>query len=228
MTRPGASESKKRCHDLLHRDSNKRDFLSKSTHFPDEPIISYKTVYNCCKEVSMNPFFIIVLTILIVAYLLDLIVDTLNVRHLKTDLPQEFEGCYDAEKYKKSQEYLRENTRFGMFCDTVETPITIGFFLFGGFNIVDQFSRGFGLGPVPTGLIFTATFMLAYNIFHIPFSIYGTFVIEERYGFNKTTLKTFTLDILKNWLLVLLLAQCNHISDIYRFYCSGGYYAPFQ
>lgn len=153
----------------------------------------------------MNPFFVIVLTILIVAYLLDLIVDTLNVRHLKTDLPQEFEGCYDAKKYKKSQEYLRENTRFGMFCDTVETPITIGFFLFGGFNIVDQFSRGFDLGPIPTGLIFTATLMLASDIFHIPFSIYGTFVIEERYGFNKTTPKTFTLDILKNWLLVAVM-----------------------
>lgn len=153
----------------------------------------------------MNFFLVIVLAILVGNYLLDLIVETLNVRHVRTDLPEEFEGYYDAEKYKKSQEYLRENTRFGMISDTIITPISIAFILFGGFNIVDQFARGFNLSSIPTGLIFAGMLLLASHILLIPFSIYGTFVIEEKYGFNKTTPKTFILDILKSWLLLAVI-----------------------
>ncbi|MBW2345187.1 MAG: M48 family metallopeptidase [Deltaproteobacteria bacterium] len=149
----------------------------------------------------MNYFLIIILGVLIGTYVLDLIVDTLNVRHVKTDLPEEFRDCYDADKYKKSQEYLRENTRFGIVSDSIMTPITIAFILFGGFNFVDQFARSFKLGSILTGLIFAGVLMLASQILLIPFSIYSTFVIEEKYGFNKTTPKTFVLDILKTWLL---------------------------
>ena len=153
----------------------------------------------------MNYFLIIILAILIGTYLLDLVVDTLNVRHAKTELPEEFRDCYDANKYKKSQEYLRENTRFGIVSDSIMTPITIAFILFGGFNFVDQFARSFNLGNILTGLIFAGVLMLASQILLIPFSIYSTFVIEERYDFNKTTPKTFVLDILKAWLLVAVI-----------------------
>ena len=153
----------------------------------------------------MNYFLIIILAVLIGTYLLDLVVDTLNVRHVTTDLPEEFRDCYDADKYKKSQEYLRENTRFGIVSDSIMTPITIAFILFGGFNFVDQFARSFNLGSILTGLVFAGVLMLASQILLIPFSIYGTFVIEEKYGFNKTTPKTFVLDILKTWLLVAVI-----------------------
>ncbi|MCD4716776.1 MAG: M48 family metallopeptidase [Desulfobacterales bacterium] len=149
----------------------------------------------------MNYFLIIILAVLIGTYLLDLVVDTLNARHVKTELPEEFGDCYDADKYKKSQEYLRENTRFGIVSDSIVTPVTIAFILFGGFNFVDQFARSFNLGSILTGLIFAGVLMLASQILLIPFSIYSTFVIEERYGFNKTTPKTFVLDILKTCLL---------------------------
>lgn len=153
----------------------------------------------------MNIYFVIILVILIGSYILDLLIETLNVRHVRTDLPDEFEGYYDDAKYKKSQEYLRENTRFGIISDSIVTPISIAFIIFGGFNIVDRFARDFSLGPILTGLIFAALLMLASQIMHIPFSIYETFVIEERYGFNKTTPKTFILDILKSWLLAALI-----------------------
>jgi STE24 endopeptidase len=153
----------------------------------------------------MNYFLLIILAVLIGTYFLDLIVDSLNVRHVKTSLPKEFEGYYDTDKYKKSQEYLRENTRFGIISDTITTPITIAFILLGGFNTVDQFARGFNLGSILTGLIFTGVLLLALQILLIPFSIYGTFVIEEKYGFNKTTPKVFVLDILKSWLLIAVI-----------------------
>ncbi len=153
----------------------------------------------------MNFYLIIILAILIGDYLLELVIDTLNVRHVKTDLPKEFEGAYDAEKYRKSQEYLKENTRFGLIIESVMTPLTIAFILFGGFNMVDQFARGFGLGPIPTGLVFAGLLMLASQIIHLPLSIYDTFVIEEKYGFNKTRPKTFVLDILKGWGLAVVI-----------------------
>lgn len=153
----------------------------------------------------MNYYFIIILSILIGTYLLDLIVDIINARHVTTDLPEEFEGFYNKTEYKKSQEYLRENTRFGIISDSIMTPITIAFIIFGGFNMVDQFVRGFNLGSIATGLIFAGVLMLASQIIHIPLSIYDTFVIEEKYGFNKTTPKTFVLDILKSWLLAAVI-----------------------
>ncbi|HOP47651.1 MAG TPA: M48 family metallopeptidase [Desulfobacteraceae bacterium] len=153
----------------------------------------------------MNTYLIIILAILIGTYLLDTLIDILDVRHFKTELPDEFIGHYDEERYRTSQEYLKENTRFGIINDTVNTLIIILFILFGGFNIIDQFARGFNLGSIPTGLIFTATLMLLFQIIHIPFSIYQTFIIEEKYGFNKTTPKTFILDILKSWLLIAII-----------------------
>jgi len=153
----------------------------------------------------MNTYLIIILSIIIVDYILDIVVDTLNVKHIKTALPKEFEGYYDAEKYKKAQNYLKENTRFGIIIDSIITPITVAFILIGGFNYVDQIARGFQISPIPTGLIFAGILMLASQILSIPFSIYSTFVIEEKYGFNLTTAKTFILDIIKSWFLTAII-----------------------
>ncbi|MBW2567122.1 MAG: M48 family metallopeptidase [Deltaproteobacteria bacterium] len=153
----------------------------------------------------MNIYLVIILFIIIGSYLLDTVVETVNVRHARTDLPEEYEGYYDAETYRKAQNYLKENTRFGIIADTVTTPIIIAFILVGGFNIVDQFAGSFQFGPIPTGLIFAGVLLLAFQMISIPFSIYNTFVIEEKYGFNRTTVRTFTLDILKSWLLAAVL-----------------------
>jgi len=153
----------------------------------------------------MNTYLLIILIIIVGDYLLDFIVETLNVKHVKTELPKEFEDYYDAEKYKKAQDYLKETTRFGIITATITTPITLAFILIGGFNYVDQIARGFQLSPIPTGLIFAGILMFASQILSIPFSVYSTFVIEEKYGFNLTTVKTFILDILKSWLLIAII-----------------------
>ncbi|MBW2708016.1 MAG: M48 family metallopeptidase [Deltaproteobacteria bacterium] len=153
----------------------------------------------------MNVFLIIILFILIGDYALGLVVDALNVKHLKTDLPTGFAGYYDEEKYRKSQEYLKENTRFGLITGSISTPAVIAFILLGGFNWVDQWSRSFHWGPIATGLIFAAILLFGSQILSLPFSVYSTFVIEEKYGFNKTTPGTFVLDILKGWLLAIVI-----------------------
>ena len=93
----------------------------------------------------MNYYLIFILAILIGSYLLDLYVERLNVRNLKTELPEEFKEHYDQDRYRKTQEYLIENTRFSLINSSVVTPVTIAFILLGGFKLVDRFSRSFNL-----------------------------------------------------------------------------------
>ncbi|MCX5895043.1 MAG: M48 family peptidase, partial [Proteobacteria bacterium] len=141
----------------------------------------------------MNLYLLVILVIIAGNYLLDAIIETLNVQHVSTELPEEFVGYYDAEKYQQAQNYLKENTRFGIITDSLFTPVTVAFILFGGFNYVDQLARSCNLGPIPTGLIFSGILLFVSQLLHLPFFAYATFVIEEKYGFNRTTLKTFIL-----------------------------------
>ncbi|MBN2107696.1 MAG: M48 family metallopeptidase [Deltaproteobacteria bacterium] len=149
----------------------------------------------------MNGYLIFILAVLILSWLLDLALEILNLRALKPDLPAEFQGWYDAGKYANSQQYLRDTTIFGCITDTFFLILTVAFILLGGFNFADGIARSAGFSEIPTGLLFAGMLILASDIIHIPFSAYATFVIEERYGFNKTTLKVFIFDHLKGWLL---------------------------
>lgn len=153
----------------------------------------------------MNAYFTIILAILIGRLLLDVITETLNLRHIKTTLPHEFHGYFDDERYRTSQEYLRDTTRFGIVSSTFDTAVPIIFMVIGGFNWVDSLARSAHLGAIPTGLIFTALLLLGQLLISLPFSWYSTFVIEEQYGFNKTTLRTFVVDILKGMLLTVII-----------------------
>ena len=153
----------------------------------------------------MNFFLVIILVILIGTYLLEVGVEVLNLRHVEAKLPHEFQGYYDEDQYRISQEYLKDSTRLEIIIDSLTLLVIIIFILLGGFNWVDRFVRGFHLGEIPTGLLFVGILLLASQILFLPFSIYSTFVIEERYGLNKTTPKTFVLDILKTCLLTAAL-----------------------
>ena len=150
----------------------------------------------------MNVFLIIILTTVIGIYFLNIVVNILNVRHINAEIPDEFKGYYDAKKYFISQEYLKDNTKLEIITQSIVTPIIIILILKGGFNMADRFVRSLHLGLVPTGLIFVGIFMAAYQLLMIPFSVYRNFVIEEKYGFNRTTKKIFTMDILKTFLLI--------------------------
>lgn len=149
----------------------------------------------------MNIYLVIILAILIGEYILDVIVENLNLKCASSVLPGEFSGFYATDKYRKSQRYLKESTNFKLVKKTIFTSIILIFILAGGFNFVDKLARSFNLGPIFSGLIFAAVLMLALQLLNIPFSVYHTFIIEERYGFNRTTAKTFVLDIFKNLIL---------------------------
>ncbi len=151
------------------------------------------------------PYLLIVLTIMVAEYLLGLVLDVVNVLHAGQELPEEFRGWYDAERYALSQRYLSENTRFGVVIETVATPFMLAFVLLGGFNLVDHYARSLGSGEVFTGVIFAFMILAGARVLSLPALLYRTFVIEARYGFNRTTLGTFFWDLVKAGLLAVLL-----------------------
>jgi STE24 endopeptidase len=153
----------------------------------------------------MNAYLIFIVALLVFNWLLSLIVETLNVRNVSTEIPAEFQGIYDAEKYAKSQRYLRDNTRFGQIQSAVMLPLTIAFILLGGFRWVNGIALAASEYMIVQGLVFGGILIVLGQLVGIPFSLYDTFVLEERYGFNKTTPKTFVVDILKGLLLTVLL-----------------------
>jgi STE24 endopeptidase len=151
--------------------------------------------------IEPNIYFIIILTAILGLYLLNLVSNLLNLKALSPNLPEEFADTYDAEKYRQSQEYTRVTTRFGLLEATLSLLIFLAFWFLGGFEWLDQLIRSLGYGPIVTGLLVAAALFLAGEILSIPFELYDTFVIEEKFGFNKTTPKTFCLDHVKNLVL---------------------------
>ena len=171
----------------------------------------------------MNIYLLIILSALIGEFLLRTLVRVLNLKALDPGLPNEFQGYYDEEKYARSQEYTRVNTRFAFFTTSFDLIVILVFILFGGFNFVDQIVRGFGLSTLPSGLAFFGILFFASDLISTPFSLYQNFVIEENFGFNKMTLKTFILDKLKGYLLTLVLGGVFLTAILFFFEKTGEY-----
>ena len=171
----------------------------------------------------MNVYLIIILVIVIGEYLLDVIVEKLNISMASAQLPQEFAGFYDAQKYSLAQKYLKENTSFTFIKNTFFTLITVVFILCGGFNFVDQLARSFHGTAIVTGLIFSGLVAFASLLLSIPYSAYETFVIEAKYGFNKTTILTFITDLLKTIVLGALIGGILVAGVIWFFIAAGAF-----
>lgn len=149
--------------------------------------------------------FFIIIGILVLSFGIDKIIDFLNARHFNDPIPEELNDVYDPSEYKKSQQYKSENYRFGIITSTISISATLAFFFFDGFAYVDELARTFSNNPIIIALLFFGIILFASDILSTPFSYYHTFVIEEKYGFNKTTVKTFIFDKLKGWLMIALL-----------------------
>jgi len=153
----------------------------------------------------MNVYAVIILSTLLLDFILSLYAKFLNLKNLSGELPKEFQGVYDAAAYRKSQDYTRVNTRFSLITASISLVATLIFWFAGGFNFLDLIVRNWHLATIWSGLIYIAILVLLRALLSLPFSIYATFVIEERFGFNKTTLKTFATDLLKSLLLAILI-----------------------
>ncbi len=154
---------------------------------------------------TSQTLFYIIIVIIIISFIKDKILDAINARHYNDPIPKELNDVYDTEEYKKSQAYKATNYRFGIWSSLFSLLLTLGFLFLDGFEYVDNIARSYSDNPIVIALIFFGIIMIASDIISTPFSYYKTFVIEEKFGFNKTTKKTFVLDKLKGLLMMIIL-----------------------
>src|SRR5690606_29805097 len=138
-------------------------------------------------------------------FIIDKIIDALNAKHFNDPIPAELQDVYDEKEYLRSQNYKKERYKFGVISSTFSLLLMLAFLFLDGFAWVDSLARSISDNSIVVGLIFFGIIMFASDILSLPFSWYNTFVIEEKYGFNKTTPKTFILDKLKSWGLMIVI-----------------------
>jgi STE24 endopeptidase len=129
------------------------------------------------------------------------------MRNISPNIPDEFKDVYDEEKYKKSQDYLKINTRFGLGTGAFGLILIMGVIHTGFFGYVDEWVQLQTGNFILQGLLFFLLLFIAKDIISLPFTIYSTFVIEERFGFNRTTVKIFVTDLFKGYALTLVLGS---------------------
>lgn len=149
--------------------------------------------------------FYLIIFIILFDFALERILDYLNSKRWSSEVPEELKGIYDAEKYQQSRNYDKVKTRFSTLVSTISLVVMLGILFMGGFGWLDEFVRQYTSHPITMALLFFGILGLLADILSIPFSLYSTFVIEEKFGFNKTSILTFITDKLKGWLLAIIL-----------------------
>ena len=170
---------------------------------------------------TSDTLFYILISILIISFIVDKVLDALNAKHYKDPIPPELSDVYEEEDYLKSQNYKKVNDRFSSIASSISLVVTLFFFYLDGFAFVDEWARTFSDNTIIIALIFFGSIMFASDLLSTPFSYYHTFIIEEKFGFNKTTLKTFLVDKIKGWLMSAILGGLL-LSIIIWFYESVG------
>lgn len=147
----------------------------------------------------------IILATLLVDFVLNAVADWLNLRHTQATLPEEFRDVYDSERYRTARQYLQVNTRFGWVVSAVNLAALLVFWFGHGFAFLEGLVRSWDVGVIAAGLGYIGILAALAGVLSLPFRLYRTFVIEERFGFNRTTVKTFIQDQLKALGLSILL-----------------------
>ncbi|WP_031425334.1 M48 family metallopeptidase [Flavimarina sp. Hel_I_48] len=148
--------------------------------------------------------FYYIIAVIVINFIVGESMKYLNARHFDDPVPQELKDVYDTETYRKSQDYKKANFKFSLISAVFSLFLTLLFFFLDGFAIVDSFAREVNDNPIVIALIFFGIIMLGSDLLTTPFSYYNTFVIEERFGFNKSTPQLFFLDKLKGWLMMMI------------------------
>jgi len=148
--------------------------------------------------------FYIIIGIIFINFISDKVLGALNAKHFNDTLPTELEDVYDKKEYEKSQSYKATNYKFSNITSIFSLILTLAFFYFDGFEYVDNIARSYSSNNTIIALIFFGIIMLGSDLLTTPFSYYKTFVIEENFGFNKTSMNTFILDKIKGWLMLII------------------------
>ncbi len=146
----------------------------------------------------------LILGVFALSFLFNQWLSYLNIKNHKRQLPQELSGKYDGDKYAKSYDYHKTNYRFGLIQSWLSFFIMLSILLFGGFGWLDQQLGTLTQHPIWLPLLFFGVLFILSDLLGLPFQWYHTFVIEEKYGFNRTTLKTFIQDKIKSYLLTII------------------------
>ncbi len=149
--------------------------------------------------------FISIILIFTLEFLFERILSYLNQRSWKAELPEQFKDIYDAEKYQKAREYSQINSKVGALGSVLSFVVILLALFMGWFGALDSMVNQWFASPIPRALAFFGVLGLISSVMSLPFSIYSTFVIEEKFGFNKTNVKTFVLDLIKGALLSAIL-----------------------
>jgi len=163
---------------------------------------------------SAQLWFFIIVSLVVFNYLFSNILDFVNHRNWKDEIPNELKDFYNKEKYKTAKDYAISKNKIGLFSSSISFLFIMSLLLFNGYGFIDQLVSSdilksflpFDINSsfAQSGLFFFILFILN-SIISIPFSYYNTFIIEEKFGFNKTTKSTFFLDILKSSLLSIFI-----------------------
>ena len=168
-----------------------------------------------------NLYFYIIIFAIIIEYLLSSISSILDIKNITPTIPSDFKKAYDQEKYILSQDYLKARTRFGLFSSTFSLILIMIVIHSDIFGLLDQFVRGQSDSYILQGLLFIGIIYFFQDIVSLPFSIYHTFVIEERFGFNKTTLNLFIIDKIKGYAIFIVLGSIVITPILYFFHVYG-------
>ncbi|MEM6763668.1 MAG: M48 family peptidase, partial [Bacteroidota bacterium] len=154
----------------------------------------------------MSPELILQIIVIIFVgnHLLSEVLSYLNFKSHKPILPDLLADHYQEEEYQKSHAYHASTYSFGRLSSWISFGLTLAVLLLGGFGWLDAQLRAFTIHPVGLPLLFFGVLYILSDLLGIPFQWYSTFVIEEKFGFNKTTPKTFLLDKLKGYLLAVI------------------------
>jgi len=153
----------------------------------------------------MNNFiFYLIIVIPVTGFLVERYLDYLNSKMWSESLPEKLVGICDDEAYKKSQLYEKENKRLSFWSSTFNLIVILAMILFGGFALIDTLARDLSTNLILISLLFFGMIGFASDLINIPFSFYDIFVIEKKYGFNTTTIRTFITDHFKSWFIAII------------------------
>lgn len=150
---------------------------------------------------------IIYLSFFLAEYLFENFLEVLNIRYIKkhSTVPAYFKDTVTEDTYRKSSEYTIEKTRFSIISSLFTSAFLLFFILSGFFGILESFILSLDLNSYVKWILYIFTVTAVFSIVNIPFSVYSSFVIEQKYGFNKMTVRLFITDMIKGSLLSLII-----------------------
>lgn len=155
--------------------------------------------------ITTTTIFITIIALIVFSFLFDTWLDYLNHTHYSKPLPAIVKDVYDEKSLEKQWEYHKANYKLSTLTSVLSFVLTLGVVL--GFVLpwLDAIVSSLVSHEFLRSVIFFGIVGLVTQLFSIPFSLYDTFVIEERFGFNKSTLKTFFLDMVKSLLFSVVI-----------------------